>query len=268
MLSRLFATRVDRYFESTFAPVAPPVERAVYRTVAGRALETFIYPAAPHAPATGCAIALFYGGGWLHGNPWQLAAIARDLSERGVTVYLPEYRVAEWDGASAREGLDDVRYFFGWMKDRHPEDHLFFGGSSAGAFLSARVGLMDECRPQGLVLINPALSVRRRRLRLFWRLLKQPKGFGVDDLVAMDPVNNLEDNPPPTLILHGDWDLMVPLAWVEEYVTAARAKGGHCDMVIFHRHTHGFANQSLFPNAHDRTVEEIVGFVNSRANPA
>ena len=260
MIAKIIGRGVDAYFRKTFSRRAPPPSTEIYGERAERKLKTFVYP--PEGDNKDAPVlALFYGGGWHHGNPWQLAAVARDLSRQGVEVYLPEYRVAAWDKVSVADGLKDVRQFYRWLIDRRGNGPLFFGGSSAGGFLAANIALTSDVKPLGMVLINPALNLQRERTRRFWPMLEQPRGFGVDDLLALDPVNNLSDDAPPTIILHGAHDPVIPIDWVISYVEEAQRRGGDCRLVPFSGYSHGFVNQALFPNAHARAIEAIIDFM-------
>ncbi len=260
MIPKIIGRGVDIYFRKTFSSRAPPPILETYGETTERQLKTFVYPHEDdeqNAPV----LALLFGGGWHHGNPWQLAAIARDLSRKGITVYLPEYRVAAWDKVSVADALSDASQFFHWMADRHTANPIFFGGSSAGGFLAANIALTATRKPSGLVLLNPALNLKRERITRFWPMLEQPHGFGIEELLALDPIDKCSHNAPPTIILHGSRDPIIPLSWVEAYATQARRSGGDCRVMSFKGYSHGFVNQALFPKAHARAVQAIMEFI-------
>lgn len=260
MIPKIIGRGVDIYFRRTFSSRALPPVIETYSETAERQLKTFVYPCCGDKE-NASAIALFFGGGWHHGNPWQLAAIARDLSRKGATVYVPEYRVAAWDNVSVADALSDARLFFQWMIDRHSANPIFLGGSSTGGFLAANLGLTANQKPSGLVLFNPALNLKRERIARIWPMLEQPRGFDVDDLLAFDPMHNLCDDPPPTIIFHGTRDPIIPLSWIEAYATEARLRRGCCRLMPFAGYSHGFANQSLFPKAHARAIDATMEFI-------
>lgn len=260
MIPKIIGRGVDIYFRNTFSHRAPPPAVEIYCETAERKLETFVYPHEgdeQNAPV----LALLFGGGWHHGNPWQLAAVAKDLSRKGVTVYVPEYRVAAWDKVSVADALFDANQFFQWMTDRHSGNPIFLGGSSAGGFLAANIALTANRKPSGLVLLNPALNLKRERLKHIWPMLEQPRGFGIDDLLVLDPINNFSVDTPPTIILHGSRDPIVPLSWVEAYATRAQRSGGDCRIMSFRGYSHGFVNLALFPKAHARAIQAIIEFI-------
>ena len=266
MIPKIIGRGVDIYFKTAFSRRAAPPVLETYGETTKRQLKTFVYPHEgdeKNAPV----LALLFGGGWHHGNPWQLAAVARDLSHKGVTVYLPEYRVAAWDKVSVADALSDTSQFFQWMADRHSANPIFLGGSSAGGFLAANIALTATRKPSGLVLLNPALNLKRERVKRAWPMLEQPRDFGIDELLAMDPINNCSEDTPPTIILHGSHDPIIPFNWVETYATQARHRGSDCHIIPFEGYSHGFANQALFPKAHARAVDAIVEFI-SRINDA
>ena len=129
MLTDLIGRGIDYYYKTACGPQAPPDETVTYVKKPDYSLNTYVYAGATavdrkDAPET--VLAMFYGGAWHHGNHWQLAVIARDLARKGITVYLPEYRVASRHQASVADACQDVEQFYQWLNDRHPEAKNIF----------------------------------------------------------------------------------------------------------------------------------------------
>lgn len=259
MLLKAFAWGIDTYFKVTFSKNAPPAKIEVVASLHDRKLESFVYPA--HGEIENSpVIALFYGGGWLHGNAWQLAGFARDLSKRGYTVYLPQYRVAVWDEASATQGLSDVAIFWEWFKDRYPERPLYLGGQSAGGFLAAHVALTSDIKPRALLLLNPAAGLDTKKIKRSWPILGQPRGYKPEDLISLDPIHHVKPGMPPTFIAHGTMDVVVPIEWVRRFSTAI-GEVGICEMMELKGYGHGFANPHLFPDACNTVLDRMTEFI-------
>lgn len=154
------------------------------------------------------------------------------------------------------------------MVERHADNPIFLGGSSAGGFLAANTGVTENRKPSGLVLFNPALNLKRERVARIWPVLEQPGTFSVDDLLTLDPIRNLAENIPPTIILHGARDPIVPLSWIEDYAKEVRSRGGDCRVKAFEGYSHGFVNKALFPKAHARAIQATIEFITDIANAA
>lgn len=265
MIPKLIARGVDAYFRAAFSHSAAPPTIKVFSETPERPLKTFVYPSLGDK-SSAPVLAMFYGGGWHHGNSWQLAAVARDLSSKGITVYLPEYRVASKDSASVADALFDAKQFYHWLLQRHKPNLIFLGGSSAGGFLAANIGLTENQKPSALILINPALNLTHKRMARVWPMLEQPNDFDVNQFLALDPMRQLRDTPPPTLILHGDRDPIIPFGKVEAYALESKRYGGRCELIAFKGYSHGFANQALFPKAHARVISSIANFISTTGN--
>ena len=142
---------------------------------------------------------------------------------------------------------------------------IFFGGSSAGGFLAASVGMRAARKPRGLILLNPALNLDRKRVERSWNMFGQPSEFAIENLLALDPIHFVSAEAPPTIIMHGTRDFVVPFRWVKEYAARAVELGGACELVPFPGYPHAFTNRMLFPKAHDRTVQLISEFVTDQS---
>lgn len=260
MLLKAFAWGMDSYFKAAFSKTAPPVRTEVVINRPERKLEAFVYPAADDVDNPSI-IALFHGGGWLHGNTWQLAGFAQNLSKLGYTVYVPAYRVAVWDGATVADGLSDVAAFWQWLCERHADSSLYLGGQSAGAFLAAHVGLTASVKPQALLLLNPAAGLEERKIKWSWPILGQPRGYKPDDLLSLDPINYMGAEMPPIFLAHGVQDFVVPIRWPRRFASAVKAHGGACEMIELDGYGHGFANPHLFPNVCRRVIDKMDGFI-------
>ena len=93
----------------------------------------------------------------------------------------------------------------------------------------------------------------------------QPSEFAIEDLLALDPIHFVSDDAPPTIIMHGTRDFVVPFNWVKGYAARAVELGNACELVPFPGYPHAFTNRMLFPKAHDRAVKLIDKFVASLA---
>jgi dienelactone hydrolase len=77
-------------------------------------------------------------------------------------------------------------------------------------------------------------------------------------------MHHVDHAVPPTLVLSGTADPEVPVATVQAFCEAVRAKGGRCDLALYEGAAHGFFN----PGAADRhffkaTNERVESFLAS-----
>nr|WP_305888848.1 alpha/beta hydrolase [Parvularcula maris] len=263
-MRKLIGRHIDDYFRRTYEEVAPPDRTEIFGEAAGQSLQVLIYEP-PSGSKEVARLSLHHGGAWHHGNPWQLSAIARDLSARGVEVYLPEYRTASRDGTSVLDAVGDAELLYRWLTARAGETPLFLGGASAGAALAVRA-LGHGPHVAGLVLINPALNLGAARLRLAYHLLEQPPSLSLEAFASIDPAESCRQGLPPMLLMHGTRDVLVPFGHIEDFADKVRSAGKSCELVRFAGYGHGFANEALFPRAHRKVVQTIERFVHKQVS--
>ena len=106
-----------------------------------------------------------------------------------------------------------------------------------------------SARPDELVLFNPVVDVSKWRAR-----------FGNNALLA-SPLSRPFPGLPPTLILHGRADTVVPYADVERFCTIAKSHGESCEVMGYDGASHGFFNSRKQPfNWQETTLQETVHF--------
>ncbi len=247
------ALAVGRAQSADEAPQGPPPDTIVtYREIGDTtlAMHVFIPPALPgNAPHP--ALVLFFGGGWRHGSPNQFYRQARHLADRGLTVFLPEYRVENRHGTDPFACLADAKAAMRWVR-RHADewtlDHkrIGAGGGSAGAHLAAATAFVTgfddpasisddvSCAPDALVLFNPVID-------------NGPDGYGYERIKArfpaFSPLHNIGPAlPPPTVVLLGTQDDLIPVETGQDFAARIRAAGGRCDLHLYETSAHGFFN--------------------------
>ena len=167
----------------------------------------------PHAPV----VVFFYGGRWQDGKRADYAYVGRWLAAAGVTTVIPDYRL--YPDVRYPVFVEDAAAAVAWVfehadaLDIDPR-RVFVSGHSAGAHIAA-------------LLATDAKYLARHQLRprdLAGEIgLSGPYDFlplTDDDLVDIfsadparqadsQPVNHVEGDEPPFLLLHGDGDLLV-----------------------------------------------------------
>jgi acetyl esterase/lipase len=189
-----------------------------YAQVNGRELTLDIYEptAEPVLGSQYPAIIVIHGGGWRNGEPgsW-FTPHNHYFASQGYVVFDIEYRLsgeAKWPAQ-----LEDVQRAIQWVKDhadtyRIDAARIALLGRSAGAHLALMAGYCVEGIRAIVSLYGPA--------ELRWPNLKP--GSLIIDLMGgtfeqmpdayeqATPLNFVRDNLPPTLIIEGGLDTIVP----------------------------------------------------------
>jgi acetyl esterase/lipase len=163
------------------------------------------------------AIIVIHGGGWRNGEPggW-FAAHNRYFASQGYTVFDVEYRlsgVAKWPAQ-----LEDVQAAIEWVKS-HAEDYqidpqrIGILGRSAGAHLALMAAYCGQDTIRSVVSIYGPTELRWPDLEAD-SAIKALIGGTFEELPQAyenaTPLNFVRDGLPPTLIIEGGMDTIVP----------------------------------------------------------
>ena len=198
------------------------------------------------------ALVLFHGGCYIFGGPGMFERQAVYLSSRGLTVFLVQYRLLRVQRTTPIHAISDgksaIRYIRAHAKEFSVDpDRIAAGGGSAGGHLAASCALLDmfndpdddfkvSCVPDALVLFNPVFKTGP----------KSEGGYGLPgapkDHTKISPWHNIRKGAPPTIILNGTKDGLVPVKVVTEYQKMMQDAGSRCDLKLFEGQGHGFFN--------------------------
>jgi len=129
------------------------------------------------------------------------------------------------------------------------ERNIFLMGESQGGLVSALVGAKDPTAIKGLILLYPAFRIEDDFNGFKSRGEPWPRSqFGVpigkryaDDARALDTYATISKFTGNVLILHGDWDSMVPLSYSQKAINAYQS----ATLVVMPGAGHGFNGQDL-----------------------
>jgi acetyl esterase/lipase len=246
----------------------------VYANAGERPLKLDVY-----RPETrnGAAALLVHGGGWSRGSKDMLGPAARALAEQGFVVLAQEYRLT--GEAPFPANIHDVKRAIRWAKTNADNlgfdpDRLCLEGHSAGAHLVLlAAGTPDDARlapPEGLGGVSQAVAAvcaiypptlfhmgeARPSGSLPARVL--PGADASEEAAALaSPIEHVTPDFPPTILLHGDADKVVPVSASRRFEERVRAVGGKCDLHIYAGLPHGFANH---PEIRPAMMSMIGGF--------
>jgi acetyl esterase/lipase len=231
-------------------PSHAPDRKTVYKTADGIHLDLHVFEPRPDAaPPPRAALVFFFGGGWIDGSPEQFYPQCAALARRGVAAFSAEYRVASRHHTTPVEAVRDAKSAVRWLRAHAAElnidpDRIAAGGGSAGGHIAAAAGSVPgleepgestriSSRPDALVLFNPVLD-------------QGPGGYGHDRVQPywrdISPRHHLGPRTPPTLILSGGRDALVPVAMLEDCQRDITRHGIVCELDITPEGEHGFFN--------------------------
>jgi acetyl esterase len=241
--------------------------------------ELEIYPAAAGSRAargTKPVLMLVHGGGWGGGVREALAPHARYFAARGWTCVNISYGLTSLPGVTLMKAQEDVRAAFDWIRTQAPQrgwdaNRIVVLGESAGGQLACAIGVLppdaQRWQPHSLVLINPVMDLTT----LSWAL-NQPglRDAGAIDpatrekhpAVAVSPLFHVNRSSPPTLLIHGRDDSVVPFSQAEAYAARAKSVGAKLELVTLEKTNHAFFLQEFgSPEAIRSTLQRVARFL-------
>ena len=210
------------------------------------------------------AIVFFFGGGWKGGSSSQFYPQSSYLAKRGMVAIAAEYRTKKQHGTDPRACVMDAKSAMRWVRSHTKKlgidpNRIAAGGGSAGGHLAAATATLtafnepDEntdvsCIPQVLVLFNPVID-------------NSEKGYGFDRVKEywkdFSPMQNLKAGAPPTIIMLGTKDQIVPVATAKAYKRIMESNGDRCELRLYKDQPHSFFNKAKY----QETVSEMDKFL-------
>ena len=212
-----------------------------------------------------------HGGGW-GGSPASLAAQCVYLQRRGYTTVSTHFRPPKGD-LTPHDTLKDARKAYGWIIKHGREHHIdpnriVVSGGSAGGHLSlalSTISLHDdpviENLPQGYVLFNPVIDLVDG-----WKGGRKKCESTKIDPLSFSPAHHVRSGLPPTLILSGSDDGLIPPRLIHTFQTRMKQVGNECEFIEYPGAGHGFFNYGREDNRYFRlTMQAFEDFL-SRLN--
>lgn len=185
-------------------------------------------------------VVFFYGGGWEIGRRERYRFVAAALTREGFVAVVPDYRV--YPEAVFPNFVFDAARAVGWTKDNIGRFHgdpqrIFVMGHSAGAHIAAMLALDGQ--------YLRSVDMKRAELRGMiglaglYDFLPLPVGkqefiFGPErERWRSQPINFVDGNNPPMLLLTGDRDAVVPAENTRRLAAKIRAHHGPVAVIEF-----------------------------------
>ncbi len=231
-------------------------EGVVFGTGGGRELRCDVY-VPPQQPDNAPAVLLVHGGSWRNNDRTQLRGYGIQLGRRGFVCVACEYRLsgeAQWPAQ-----LHDVKAALRWMRANSADlgidpNRICLSGNSAGAHLSLMVAgtpAVAEFEGDGG---NPGVSTDVAAVIAFYpptvlgqgmHLTEQVQelmgdGMTEEALRAASPATYARPDFPPTLLVHGTQDELVPHEATVDMHRLLCEAGAPADLHVYSGAPHGF----------------------------
>lgn len=231
-----------------------------YETVGGLSLKLDTYAPASPAPLTGRPVILaIHGGGWHRFDKADYGRAVSVFTRAGYLVVAIDYRLSTPSQPSWPAAFDDVRAAVIWVRQHAAQlqadpNRIVAMGESAGAHLaellganpqdppgspiSARVqAVVDFYGPADLIALDQESIQGSSALRQF--LGGVPAAIS-DSAKAASPIDQINPNSAPTLIVQGLSDTVVPADQSEALSIALAAAGVRHQLILIPGASHGF----------------------------
>ena len=233
------------YSQNKIQQIKP--EKILYKNTNEGELNLFVYkPSEFDVKKKYSCIVFFHGGGWNSGNPEQFQRQSRYFASRGMVAVSVEYRIRNKHGTSPIQAMEDTKSAIRFIRSNArllsiDPSRIAAAGGSAGGHLAAVAGNIDlfnnsdedltiSSKPNLLILYNPVIDFGTRK----WLWINNPSDAS--------PIHNISKGSPPTIILTGTNDKIVPVESIMNYKKIMESIGSRCDVILYDGAEHAFFN--------------------------
>lgn len=196
-------------------------------------------PAASDTSAKRRAVLMVHGGGWAAGDRRELRDLAMLAAREGIVAFSMDYRLTSQTGVRWPMPAEDVARVLAWLRAdaarlRIDPDRIALLGGSAGGHLAAWVARDPDPakRPARLIVLWGPWDLAPLPDRgPEWVRPTVAKLLGGQPARDASPLHHLMPGLPPTLIVHGTDDEIVPVEQSRRACAALRALGNACTLV-------------------------------------
>jgi len=223
-------------------------EKVLYKSTKQGDLNLYFYrPLDFDKSKTYNCIIFFHGGGWNSGDYKQFERQSMYFASRGMIAISAEYRIKNKHGTTPIQAMEDAKSAIRFLRLNaksffiNPNRIAAAGGSAGGhlAAVTANIDLFDNVnedlgissKPNLLVLYNPVIDFGSR------------KWLWIDNPSDASPVHNISKGSPPTIILTGTNDKIVPVETIMNYKKIMESVDSRCDVILYDGAEHAFFNR-------------------------
>lgn len=211
-----------------------------YKTIGDAELKLHVFASTNSSAKPRPAVVFFFGGGWTSGTPIQFYSECAHFAAKGFVAISADYRIASVNRTTPFASVADGKSAIRWVRQHAAElgvdpQRIVAAGASAGGQVSAATGIvpgLDEADE------DLAVSSKPNALLLWYAVVdNSPDGYGPPEMKKrfkeISPLHNITSNVPPTLLLLGTKDKLIPVATAEEFKQRIEQVGGRCELKLF-----------------------------------
>lgn len=248
--------------------MSQPDEQVVYANHEGQDLTISIYKPKTETNNLRPVYVYMHGGGWCSNDADTNSNMHHQMADEGYIGFSINYRLcnpSNYDNPTWDKAIYDCAEAMNWIKDHAKEyggdsERIILAGESAGGNLVLHYsGMVSENKldapiPQAVLAMYPVVDLQwtadnahYMTVNTFPGICEAYIGGKLDEypdrVKAVSPLTYMNDNLPPTLILHGKKDTLVSVEGSELYKKEADAVGADVTLVELPFTNHGTEQQ-------------------------
>jgi acetyl esterase/lipase len=201
------------------------------------------------------ALLFFHGGGWVIGSRKNMTPYILRAAQAGYVAVTVSYRLSPKHPFPAP--VEDAKCAVRWLRanaDKYQidKDHIGAVGYSAGGQLACLLGSPAgedrSGRVQAVVSYYGVMDLSDAKHPLLALAVKQylsgPANQDKDAVKRASPLHHASKDSPPTLLIHGDADTLVPVAQSRAYAAKLKEAGAKVSLVEVAKADHNFVGDA------------------------
>ena len=234
-------------------------ETILYKSIDNIDLNLYVYrPENFDSSKIHKCIVFFHGGAWNNQYIKQFEKQSIYFASRGIIAFIAEYRVTSIHNSTPFQSVEDAKSAIRYIRSNSkylsldPEKIAVSGGSAGGhlAAASANISKYDNTdenlkissKPNLLILFNPILDTTPGAWG-YGSFMRRVGEKITDNPYEISPIHHISNKTPPTIILTGTNDNLVPVIKINEYKEIMKSNNVRCDVVFYKDAEHGFFNR-------------------------
>lgn len=212
-------------------------------------------------------VIFFYGDRWQHGSKETYRFVAGALADSGFTVVIPNYRL--FPDVRFPGFVNDAARAVRWIKENIRDyygdpNSVYLVGYSAGGYIAAMLNLNENYLPRGTVRATVGVAGPYDFLPLAEGDLQDIFDSAPEPAITQ-PINFVNGNEPPMLLLSGDEDQRVNAGNSLRLAARIRSQGGRVQVILYPGVSHELIIGAVAPAFQDwaPTLRDITDFINT-----
>ena len=247
-------------------PGAKP-KKILYKNVDGHKLYLHVFLPKNKASSPVPGAIFFHSGGFNSGNPKQFYAQAKHLSDKGMVAMSAEYRIKNKHKSTPFDAVEDAKSAMRFIRKNAKSlgmdpNKILAAGASAGGHLAISTGTLKGFNAK---FDDLSISSRPTAAVLFCPVYDNgPQGYAygrpgmAKRYKEFSPIHNISGKMPPTLVMVGSKDVLVPTKTAKKFQQLMRKAGVKSELKIYQGQGHGFFNYGGY---YDKTLKEMDRFL-------